>query len=637
MDIEVVFMLLGITGLLIVITASIHGSRILFSCTFDRLICAFVLGIAQIMIAVFVAGAVLRDLSSGMVVACLVVLALAYTVPLRLWQRASMRRDGNQSPLRSTRMREHWQLGGFGYVYLGLATLSLIVSAAIGYFLPPYAADELGYHLVTVATWIHAREIVQSNVSIWSDAYPKNAELLFTWLYLITNNDTLVHLGQWLFALCGMSATAGLARFLGVSRAGAVVAATLFLLAPTIFLQASTDYVDLAFASMFLATLYFAEAYMRNPTVQYSIMAGLAGGITLGIKADGALYIGLFAVWMLVATLRQRHLTGLQNTGLVVQISAFLVPLCILGSYWYVQNWNLYNNPVYPFIVTVLAHPLFPGFGTIQQLIMRPNTPASILGLPPWKQIWLVWTGIPTYFSYDMVIGAFGPQWILLEFPALAAFTGYTLYRDRRTFILFAAPLWIIFCLQPANWWGRYTMFMVAFGAIALAYMLERFDVRGLRFAGYLLALTLVVTTYVVGGTLSLEQGPLTGYSGTRTISQDFLLSLRLPPFERTTGRIFLPQYAWIDQLTQPTVIGFTNLVAYPYPLFGRHAQNTVLSILVKNTRAFDREIVRDHIQYLMTTNQSPQYASAIKDPQLFRVYDRQGVFTVFAVHTSPR
>ncbi|MHB1630257.1 MAG: hypothetical protein ACYCVB_18125, partial [Bacilli bacterium] len=348
-------MLLGITGLLVVIAGSLYSSRILIPGVLDRVIAALVFGIAQIMIAVFFAGAVLRDLSSVDVFACIVVLALAYTVPLRLWHRASVATDSHTVSVLPIRMRERLNLGGIGYAYVGLAAVSLIVIAVIGYFVSPYAADELGYHLVTVATWIHARQIVQSNVSVWSDAYPKNAELLFTWLYLFKNDDTLVHLGQWLFALCGMAATAGLARMLDVSRGGAVAAATLFFLAPTIFLQASTDYVDLAFASMFLAALYFAQAYMRNPTVRYSLAAGVAGGIALGIKADGALYIGICALWMLGEALRRRRQTGLRSAALTGHISAFLAPLCVLGSYWYIQNWSLYGNPIYPFVVTVLG------------------------------------------------------------------------------------------------------------------------------------------------------------------------------------------------------------------------------------------------------------------------------------------
>ena len=630
-------MLFGIMGLLFVIAGSLYSAIVLFRGLSDRVIAAAVFGIAQVMAAVFFAGAVLRDLTPVVVFACTVGFALACAAPLWLWRRASCATGPRDACALTVPVREYLQLGWIGYAYAGLAAVSLVVIAVIGCIVPPYAADELGYHLVTVATWIHARQIVQSSVSVWSDAYPKNAELLYTWLYLFRNSAALVHLGQWLFALCGMAATVGLARMLGVSRGGSVAAATLFFLAPTIFLQASTDYVDLAFASMFLTALYFAQAYMRNPAARYSLAAGVAGGIALGIKADGALYIGICALWMLGEALRRRRATGTPTGALVRQISAFLAPLCILGSYWYIQNWVLYGNPIYPFIVTVLGHPLFPGFGTIQQLVMLPNTPAALLGLSAWQQIWLAWTGIPTYFSYDMAINAFGPQWILLEFPALVVFTGYTMWRERRTFVLFAVPLWIIFWLQPANWWGRYTMFMVAFGAIALAYLLERSRARGLRQSGYLLALMLVVGVYAVGGTLSLRQGPLNGYSGTRTISQDFLLALRLPPGERTTGRIFLPQYAWVDGLRRPTVIGFTTLVAYPYPLFGRHAQNTVVEVMVKNARAFDREIVRDHIRYLMTTDSSPQYRAAVEDPRLFHVYDRQGKFTVFAVNgTTP-
>ncbi|MHB1627219.1 MAG: ArnT family glycosyltransferase [Bacilli bacterium] len=590
----------------------------------DRIVGVFLFAIAQIMIVMFVSGRIFGSLDVREVFLLNATVAAISVFPIWMRDRRLIASLAHPRLFFSG-------IGITGFLYGSLTVLALLATAAAGYLLPPYASDELGYHLVAVATWMHAGRIVDSNFSLWSNVYPKNAELLYAWLYLFVRNDSFVHLGQWLFALAGIAATAGCARLLGLNRGASIVAGSLYFFAPTVLTQATTDYVDLAFASLFLVFLYFALSYSRQPSLRHAFAAGVAGGITLGVKSDAALYIGVYAVVMLIHGMGRGRRDKQPPRRLWAEATAFVIPLFSLGMYWYIHTWIVYHNPVYPFIISVMGHTIFGGLGTVQALIMIPNTPAQLLRLPFLEQVWLSWTGIPSYVGYDMPIGGFGPQWTLLEMPALFVFTAYSGLRDRRTFSVVTLPLWIIFLLQPSNWWARYTLFMVAFGAWAFVYIVERFSRDWIRNGLYGLMLAVLVGTCSVGAVLLVR--PSAGPDRDRpTMWDELQLSLRLPPQERTVGRIILPAYAWVDSLRKPAVIGFTPAVPYPYPLFGRHAQNDVIKIMVKNPFAFRREIVRDHVEYLMTKAGDPQYRAAIADPTLFRVYSRHESFTVFAV-----
>ncbi|MCY0875568.1 MAG: hypothetical protein OWT28_04765 [Firmicutes bacterium] len=605
-------------------------SSMLFTSRRDRVLAFFTFGLAQIMITVFLAGAIFETLRPVPVTLC--ALLLSWPSPaFWLWQRYSLRMGlGSAQQVSDTDWTDAAtrRMGPTGWLAVCIGGLSLAVTAAIGYLLPPYSADALSYHLVTVASWLHDNRIAPVPASLWSNVYPKNAELVFTWFYLFFRGTLLIHFGQWVFAVAGMAAIYGVARLLGISRGAAFIASSLFMLAPTIFLQATTNYVDLAFAGSFFLLLYFALAYTYRPSLSYLVAAGVAGGMALGIKADGALYVGICALLMLSFGLLAHRKRLLRDAFI------FTALVLTLGLYWYVQTWIAYGSPFYPFTITVLGRTIFSGIGTVHNLIMVPNTPPSMRGLPFWKQDFIAWTHLPNMVSYDMVYEAFGLQWAVFELPALLLFTVWTVWRRRWLFARFVLPLWLIFVLQSANWWGRYTMFMVAFGAIAFVYLIELMRYTRLRIAIYLTCYLLIGFTFGYGIEQSL-QTPVQQAGDSRNLIQDAVLSMRLNPEQRTVGRLIFPEYAWVERLRQPAVVAFTPFVPYPFPLFGLHAQNTVIDVMVKNADIYAHEVIRDHIQYLMTNDGSPQYLASRARRTEFSVYWAGDGFTVFAVNQA--
>lgn len=520
-------------------------------------------------------------------------------------------------------------LDGIGIAYGLILAILLALAAYVGHLLPPFAYDELAYHLVAVATWVHHHRIVDTDATLWANVYPKNAELVYTWLYLSVRGDAWVHLGQWWFGIAGIAATMACARVLGLSQSAAVMTGTLFLMAPTVLLQTITDYTDLAFTSMFLVFFYFyLKCVQGRPDPRYEFLAGIAAGMTLGIKSSAIAYIGICAISAAIRWGRPLSLGRVAWRTLGLHLSYFVVPMLSLGTYWYIHTWVVYGNPLYPFTVTVFGHVVFSGIGTVDKLIMVPNTPGPLRDLPWWRQVWVSWTTIPTYYAYDMQLGGYGLQWLIAEWPALMAFCVHGLWRRRGLLLRTVLPLLTIFMLEPANWWARYTLFMIALGAWAFAYMVSMNRRAWLRkvLSGMLLAV--ICGSYALGAGLFF----LFHKRDSNLMVQAIFRTLHTPPQDRTVGQVVFPEYAWVDQLTAPTTIGCTDQIPFVYALFGRGARNDVLRVHGDSANTLIRQVKAYHVQFLMTEKDEMYDRWAAVHPEAFQLYRSEGKYDVYQV-----
>jgi len=589
----------------------------------DKVTTFLVLFISQICLSMFVIGAVFQSLTNQTFLLFEVFIFVIVTF-------GHYRKTGHIIPRFKWRSWSCSHIRIVAAVYTLFLTLTLVIIAYLGRLIPPYAYDELAYHLVSVAAWIHSHRIVDTPVSMWANVYPKNAELVTTWLYLAVQGDGWIHLGQWLFAILAIAATMSVTRLLDLNRTCAIIAGTLFFLAPTVLLQATTAYNDLAFAAMFLTFFYFYLRLLRHPDWRYSLLCGLTAGMALGIKSSAVVYVGVCYIILAIAFFllyRQRKITRiviLQHTF------GLLVPLLIFGCYWYIHTWMIYGNPIYPFTVAVSGHVLFPGLGSVNQLIMIPNTPAVLLHKPWWQQVWISWTSIPTYYAYDMQVGGFGLQWSFIELPSLVLFTVYAIVRERKIFYQIILPLFIIFLLQPANWWGRYTLFMVALGTWSFVFTISRIRSNRLKATVYSLVLIIICGAYIAGGVVFMSANKRIS----SLVSTAVHNALHTPAAERTVGSVVFPEYRWVDKLAQPAHIGFTLNVQFPYPLFGRHAANDVVWIHDTSEQAFIQDIKYHDVQYLMTEKGDVYDEWAKRNRQLFQRYRSSVKYNVYQIRT---
>ena len=366
----------------------------------DRALAGFLLSAALTIVAVRVLGTV-HGLTGGALISTLLVSALV-----------TGRFVGKPSPA-LTRRLSVLQLATRDTAPLlvaAAAAVSIAVIAAI--WLPVWQWDALGYHLpyVDFALVAHGFDGVPDDMPYVS-TYPHVVETLIIALRAMLPDDRLVDAAQIPFALAGALATAGIGRLGGASRPTALAAGSAWILAPAVFLQMPTDYVDVASAAFFLTAIYFVLAASSAagaaggvdartssaPAVRrHVLLAGLALAIYVGTKPNAPPSAAIVAALLAWVGLRAK-----QAPAVVVAML-----LVLLGCAPFIANTIHYGNPVWPVEVKVGPF-LLHGKTSMQHLLDSGAAAPHLHGPLPWRIV-QSWTSVTSPPVFDMRIGGFG-------------------------------------------------------------------------------------------------------------------------------------------------------------------------------------------------------------------------------------
>ncbi len=214
----------------------------------------------------------------------------------------------------------------------------------------PLTWDDLTYHLFYPAVWIReGRVFLIDGVYPYNYLayYPKNHELIDTFLMVIVRNDAFVKLLN--LPLAGLTAVAAglLCVQLGGSRLAGWCVALFVLTIPAMFCWAATSYVEPLLNCAILAAVYFVVRAFRAPLVKLwrcGLLAGLALGLAVGTK-----YTALYLVVLLVPIVLAVPLVRQLRLRAVLGFPAlFAAAFLATGIWWYACNAAVTGNPVYP-------------------------------------------------------------------------------------------------------------------------------------------------------------------------------------------------------------------------------------------------------------------------------------------------
>ncbi len=458
-------------------------------------------------------------------------------------------------------------------------TIILFISlAAIGLgliYLPPYAWDEIWYHLTPIAAWYKQGAITQLPEAVlwqnynpdavgfdqlafdlsvaynWANVYPLNVEMGALWTMVLAGSDVLADAAQVPYVLLGALATFGLSRMVKAQYITSILAAMLFLLTPMVLIHLRTAYVDAAFAAMVTVSLYLFLKWQKQRQINYALLLGLAAGLMLGIKSTGLAFAAVFILAITAYGVGQCRHRKMKYRELGLQLGLILSALFIVGGFWYLRTWWFYGNPIYPVKIEILGRSL-PGLGSVWQLFMFHNTPPNYQGRNIILNIFASWLelGDESYNYYSRTRGL-GPVWAAFALPAILPFTFYA-WRQRYAPALWMVAMTLIFLvIQPAVWWPRYVLYIVPVGLTAWAWVYVRLQNKVKVLVASLMMLNLLVST-------SLTLG--------ETLSR-LPWAMQKPNICRTFGQLYHSDYAWVDVIP-PSNIGHAPM-AWIYPLYG--------------------------------------------------------------------
>lgn len=478
----------------------------------DRLIGSFILGLAQIIATEMLLGILFKQLYAAPL------FILNIIISSSLFIAASAGRNIFSNTYDEIRSETGRILKIINYdrallFIFGLFLASVCWMIFIGHLFPSYAWDALWYHLPIVG-YIMQSGAIQENHTPWFidqfiNIFPKNTELFFLWNIIFLKSDIIADLSQLLFTVMGVLTIYSMALKLKIKEKYALYSSLLFFFTPIIILQSTTNYVDVAISVLFLITVNFLiskpeghandekrDVYFRRWPL---LLSGIAAGILLGSKGSGPLFIAILSLAILSRIFIKRFnpfsrpaKRGIIRDGLRPYLLYFLLPSILFGSYWYIKNWVLYGNPVYPMEISFANITIFKG---LYGGIIDPS-PEVLNNLSPLKKLLYVWEERVKYYLYDSRFSGFGPLWFILFLPGILFSSLLSIKRKDHNFLFIGIILIVTFILYPRNWNTRYVIFIVGLGALSFGMTLEYFRER--EFILKILALLLAGYTFLV-------------------------------------------------------------------------------------------------------------------------------------------
>jgi hypothetical protein len=454
--------------------------------------------------------------------------------------------------------------------------LALAWQTVVALALPPYAFDALTYHLTTVATWIQHSNLAPTPLSLCCARYPANAELMFAWPMLLTHTDYLVDTVQIGFALLGACSVAGIVSTAKLGNTAAAAAAGLFAVSPIVLTQSPTAYADLIVAGLALAALYGLFQFIVTSKPARLVPAAVATGLLLGTKGTGVLWASILIVGAsgsLVVAARRGDVTP----RLAARSFGALVVVCLaLGTFWYVRNWIDTGNPVYPFRVAPAGVELFNGPVRIHDILTppptAPNTSRVVTIARSWATDLDFWRHGP--YVYERRLGGLGPLWPWLGLPLLLPLV-FVLVRRRDPLLAVLAGIVAVFVLQPYQWWSRFTIALGALAAIAIVFAAVSAPRLWMRRVVRIGSLALAIAGVLLS---SYKLDPAARAQSLTAL--DVLKVARQPARDRTVGRLFFPEYRFLECVPKRGTLVVdlkAPAVRFVYPLFGRQDERRVV------------------------------------------------------------
>jgi hypothetical protein len=204
---------------------------------------------------------------------------------------------------------------------------------------PPWDYDGLMYHLQGPRFFLEAGRIVLLP-DIWQANGPLTIEMLFA-VGLAFDSDTFAKLMHLACTVLLVLATFAFGRRY-LRPTGEWTAAAILVGIPIFPVWASLAYADMAWALYEFLALYALTLGMEDDRCRWPALSGAMMGLALGSKylaLGGAAVLGLWLLWQS----RAQGWKAVLVRGVLFGGTALLV-----GSPWYIKNWLIGGNPVYP-------------------------------------------------------------------------------------------------------------------------------------------------------------------------------------------------------------------------------------------------------------------------------------------------
>lgn len=219
---------------------------------------------------------------------------------------------------------------------------------------PPPCSDSFLYHLTLPVKWIQNGHIFPARTDPFGLAFhPSNPETALLWIMISFMDDSFVNLISCVFWFMSGATIFAIARRLGAERIPSLLSCLVWLILPLPFSMAPSAEIDHFSTFFFLAAILFMLHFEESESVADLAAGGLSLGVYLGSKLIALPFsapaILLFA-WL---AMRQKQQA--------LKLAVFSISALAPAAAWYILNWRLTGNPIFPIGFSLFGHSLAAG------------------------------------------------------------------------------------------------------------------------------------------------------------------------------------------------------------------------------------------------------------------------------------
>ncbi len=219
----------------------------------------------------------------------------------------------------------------FAKIFLTLFLYILISYFVVGITTKPTEGDSLSYHIPIAKTILNGKFLHPSDALYYFPSASESILALFMLLNIPLNLFNVLGVALLFFATYSLGLLYGLKR--NVAIICSVSICTLHLTIRWI----STQKIDIWLAVFFVCSLILMQTPKKE--VMYFFKLGVALGLLVGTKFTAPFFAFILLVFF------YKNLLKYINW---YRLFSFLVPFSVFGLFWYVRNFIVSGNPIYP-------------------------------------------------------------------------------------------------------------------------------------------------------------------------------------------------------------------------------------------------------------------------------------------------
>lgn len=227
------------------------------------------------------------------------------------------------------------------FIFIFFAGIA-VFCAALSITAPETANDSLCYHLHVPKLFLQYQRIGIIPFEI-NTVHPLLMEVLYT-LGLGLEGAGLAKFFHFAMGILSAGLVYSVSKFYSCKSAG-LWAALLWITSPVVINQIGITYIDVALATFGLFALFSAIEWARTKSLIWILLTGFFSGCCLSTKYLGVIIVAPTFFFLLTIVIR-----GSVSQKEALKILGWFSLLCfITAGYWYVRNFLVFHNPVYPY------------------------------------------------------------------------------------------------------------------------------------------------------------------------------------------------------------------------------------------------------------------------------------------------